>query len=103
MSILTKRLESIFTNDMNHCMFTGSCDVERHHIFHHTHNERMLSEEYRFIAPLRRDLHQNGKFIVHQNPNGKLDIYLKQQCQRYYEEHYGTREEFRQEFHKNYL
>ena len=92
-SILTKRLESIFTDDVNHCMFTGSCDVERHHIFHHTHNERMLSEEYRFIAPLRRDLHQNGK----------LDIYLKQQCQRYYEEHYGTREEFRQDFHKNYL
>ena len=87
MSILTKRLESIFTNDMNHCMFTGSCDVE----------------EYRFIAPLRRDLHQNGRFSVHQNPNGKLDIYLKQQCQRYYEEHYGTREEFRQEFRKNYL
>lgn len=28
-----KRLWSVFTDDMDHCYFTGSAPVERHHIF----------------------------------------------------------------------
>lgn len=75
--ILAKRLKSIFTDDMDRCMYTWSFAVERHHIFHNTHGERMLCEKYGFIAPLRWDLHQNGKDSVHQNPNGKIDLELK--------------------------
>ncbi len=84
-------------------MITGSCDVERHHVFHHTPRERVLCEKYGFIAPLKRELHQNGKGSVHRNPNGELDRALKQMCQFYYEQHIGTREEFINEFQKNYL
>lgn len=98
-----KKLFSIFTDEMDRCMYTGDRHVERHHVFHHTHRERMLSEKYGFIAPLRKDLHQNGKDSVHMNPNGKIDLELKVMCQRYYEEHIGSREEFRKEFRKSYL
>ena len=101
--ILAKHLKSIFTDDMDRCMYTGSFAVERHHIFHNTHGERVLCEKYGFIAPLRWDLHQNGKDSVHQNPNGKIDLELKKMCQLYYEEHIGTREDFICEFHRNYL
>ena len=84
-------------------MITGSYDVERHHIFHHTSQERDRCEELGFIAPLKRDLHQNGPDSVHRNPNGTLDLTLKRMCQFYYEEHYGTREQFMHEFGRNYL
>ena len=30
---MAKRLWSVFTEDMDHCYFTGSPVVERHHIF----------------------------------------------------------------------
>lgn len=32
-----------------------------------------------------------------------LDNHLKEMAQKYYESHYGTREDFRQEFGKSYL
>ena len=95
-----KQLKSIFTDDMEHCMFTGSNVVERHHVFGSFNRER--SEKYGFIAPLRPDLHPNG---VHANPDlsTRVDIALKQTCQKWYEENVGTREEFIAEFGRNYL
>lgn len=30
---MAKKLWSIFTEDMDHCYFTGSPEVERHHVF----------------------------------------------------------------------
>ena len=35
--------------------------------------------------------------------NKELDTHLKEFAQEYYEEHYGTREDFRREFGKSYL
>lgn len=99
----TGRLWSVFTEDMDHCMFTGRADIERHHIFSHTPGMRKRCEEYGFIAPLWKKIHPNG---VHFNPPEEyrnIDLRLKQMCQRYYEEHIGTREQFRQEFYKSYL
>ena len=94
-----KKLWSIFTDDMDHCMFTGSPDIERHHVYGASNRKR--SEKYGFIAPLRRDLHPNG---VQAGKDAKtLDLELKQRCQRYYEEHYGSREDFIREFGRNYL
>jgi hypothetical protein len=49
-----KKLWSIFTEDMDHCMYTGVYGVERHHIFSHTSREIELSEDYGFIAPRDR-------------------------------------------------
>lgn len=95
-----KRLKSIFTDDMDHCMFTLSNTVERHHVFGGFNRER--SEKYGFIAPLRPDLHPNG---VHANPDlsVRVDMALKQTCQKWYEENVGTREEFIAEFGRSWL
>lgn len=94
-----KQLWSVFTDDMDHCYFTGSPYIERHHIF--GAYRRNLSEKYGFTIPLREDLHPNG---VNASQAGKmLDTKLKQMAQEYYEEHYGTREDFIREFNKSYL
>lgn len=98
---MAKKLWSVFTDDMDHCMFTGNAPVERHHIFSHTHNERMLCEKYGFIAPLRVDLHPNGVYAG--DDYKKMDTKLKRMAQEYFEEHYGTREEFMKLFFKNNL
>lgn len=96
---MAKRMKSIFTDDMDHCMFTGCAPVERHHVF--GGSNRKKSEKYHFTAPLRPDLHPNGVFA---GPHAKeVDIYLKQSAQKYYEEHIGTRADFIQEFGKSYL
>lgn len=95
--ILAKKLWSVFTDDMDHCMLTGICGVERHHIFSHTHKERVLCEKYGFIAPLNPVLHPNG---VHAGKQAsEIDRKLRTMCKEYYLEHYGTEEEFRQEFY----
>lgn len=94
-----KKLKSVFTDNMDCCIYTGSYIVERHHIFGGAN--RKLSEKYGFVAPLRPDYHPNG---VHFNPkNGDIDTQLKQAAQRYYEENIGTREDFRREFGKSWL
>nr|DAM16491.1 MAG TPA: Recombination enhancement, RecA-dependent nuclease [Caudoviricetes sp.] len=92
-----KKLWSIFTEDMDHCMHTGAYGVERHHVFSHTSKEIELSEDYGFIAPLRPDLHPNGT-RAGKNAS-KVDRYLRKRCKEYYLQHYGTEEQFRQEFH----
>ena len=83
-------------------MFTGSPIIERHHVYSQMGGGvREKCEKYGFIAPLRPDLHPNG---VHAGQGAKMvDTQLKQRCQEYYEEHYGTREEFIREFGRSYL
>lgn len=94
-----KRLNSIFTDDMDHCYFTGSADIERHHVFGGFNRKR--SERYGFIIPLRKDLHPNGVFAGKRAK--ELDIYMKQECQKWYEKNVGTREDFIAEFGRSYL
>ena len=96
------RLWSIFTEDMDSCMFTGAMPVERHHVFE-GRPRRKKCEKYGFVAPLRPDLHPNGVYFKRTKENLKIDGYLKKECQKYYEEHYGTREDFRREFMRSYL
>lgn len=93
------KLWSVFTDDMDSCIYTGSTMVERHHIFGASNRKR--SEKYGFVVPLRYDLHPNGASAS--QAGRLLDIKLKQLAQTYYEEHYGTREDFIKEFGKNYL
>jgi hypothetical protein len=93
-----KRLKSVFTEDMDHCYFTGAAPVERHHIFGGAN--RKLSEEYGFVVPLRPDLHPNGVHFRRTRETEKIDEFLKVQSQKYYEKHYGSREDFRREFGK---
>lgn len=94
-----KKLKSVFTDDLDHCMFTGYAPVERHHIF--GGSNRNNSEIRGFIAPLRPDLHPNGVFA---GKDAKaIDLRLKTMAQEYYESHYGTREQFIKEFGRSYL
>lgn len=97
-----KRLWSVFTDDMDTCMFTYSNQVERHHIFYNMGGGvREKCEKYGFIAPLRPDLHPNGVFA---GKDAKaVDLKLKTMAQEYYEEHYGSRENFIEEFGKSCL
>lgn len=95
-----KRLWSVFTDDMEHCYFTGVKPVERHHIFPGNPN-RKNSEKYGFVIPLRPDLHPNG---TQAGKNAaEMDLKLKQMAQEYFESHYGSREEFRRIFGRSWL
>ena len=77
-------------------MYTGRYGVERHHVFSHTPRERKLCEKYGFVAPLAPYLHPIG---VHRGKDaGKVDKDLRKRCRDYYIEHYGTEEQFREEF-----
>ena len=96
---MAKRLWSVFTEDMDHCMYTGSPQVERHHVFGGAYRNK--SEKYGFIAPLRADLHPNGVFAG--SDAKAVDLRLKRASQAYFEKHYGTRKQFIQEFGRNYL
>lgn len=97
---MKKRLWSVFTKDMDRCIFTGSCQVERHHIFGGAYREK--SEKYGFVVPLRYDLHPNGAG-ANQNYSAKVDKYLKEMAQRYFEDHYDSRTEFISVFGRSYL
>ena len=96
---MSKKLKSVFTDNMDECIFIGSITVERHHIF--GGSNRKKSEKYGFVVPLRPDLHPNGVYAG-QYAN-VIDLRLKKMAQKYYEENYGTREYFIQEFGRNYL
>ena len=94
-----KRLWSVFTDDMDHCYFTGVAPVERHHIW--GGSNRQNSEKYGFVIPLRPDLHPNG---VHAGQAAVVvDLQLKQMSQMYFEKHYGCRDDFRKIFGKSVL
>ena len=96
---MAKRLKSVFTEDMDTCIYTGSPYVERHHIYGGFNRKK--SEKYGFVVPLRPDLHPNGA-MVGKNAS-EIDLNLKQMSQRYFEEHYGTRDDFRRIFGKSVL
>ena len=99
--ILTKKLWSVFTEDMEHCYFTGTPNCHRHHIFPGT--RRKASEKYGFVIPVATFLHEFGPDSIHENPNKGLDLKLKQMAQTYFKEHIGTREEFRIVFGKSWI
>ena len=99
---MAKMLWSVLTDDLNHCMYTGSPLVERHHVFYNMGGKmKERCEKYGFIAPLRPDLHPHG---VHAGKDAKaIDKDLKERCQAYFEANYGTRADFIREFGKSYL
>ena len=96
-----KRLKSVFTDDMEHCYFTGLPEPHIHHIFYES--RRKISERYGFVIPLVPYLYVNAKGSVHESPNHGIDLQLKQKAQRYFEENIGDRDEFREIFGKSWL
>ena len=96
-----KKCWSVLTDDMGSCYITHLGVVHIHHVFNGS--RKKASEERGFLVPLHPTLHTYGPDSVHMKPNQGLDLRLKQECQRYYEEHYGPREEFIKEFGRSYL
>lgn len=92
---------SVLTDDMTSCYITHLGVVHIHHVFNGS--RKAASEKRGFLVPLHPTLHIYGPNSVHVNPNKGLDLMLKQRCQTYYEEHYGTREDFIKEFGRSYL
>ena len=97
---MAKRLWSVFTDDMEHCIETGTPYCHRHHIF--GASNRLKCEWYGFVIPIAWNLHEFGADSIHENPNKGLDLKWKQKAQEYYESDYGTREQFIKEFGRNY-
>lgn len=99
---MAKKLKSVFTDDMEHCIYTCLAPVERHHIFGgYSSNSRKYSEEDGFVVPLSPTLHPNGAQAGKDAKN--IDLALKKMAQTYFENHYGTREQFIKRYGKSYL
>lgn len=98
---MAKKLWSIF-GDLDTCIITGRTDhIERHHIFGGRMGLKAKSERYGFIAPMTAECHVNGSQCGVADWK-QIDHQLKRACQEYYIEHYGTREQWYQEFGQFY-
>lgn len=91
-------MKSVMTDDRV-CAVCGSPYIEMHHVFYGTANRR-ISDKYGYIIPLCHE-HHRGAYGIH--GNFKMDDYFKRIAQRHFEEHVGTREEFRKLFGKSWL
>lgn len=83
------------------CYITGSTyNLHRHHIF--AGGRRQISEREGFWVYLIGHLHNQSNEGVHGKNGHALDLKLKQDCQRKYEETH-SREEWMLLLGKNYL
>jgi len=83
------------------CYVCGTTyNLHSHHVLYGTSN-RKKSEKYGQKVWLCAYHHNMSNDGVHFNK--ALDLRLKTMAQEYYEEHYGSREEFIREFSKSYL
>lgn len=92
-------MKSVF-QDEKHCILCKTTkNVQEHHIFMGTAN-RKQSEKYGLKVFLCQE-HHTGNSGVHFNK--EIDLRLKQLGQKYFEDHYGSREKFMQLFGRSYL
>jgi len=90
----------MIVDDMR-CYFCHTTqNLHRHHIFFGTAN-RKKSEQYDITVWLCANHHNMGMKCVHNNRD--MDLILKQEGQRYFEQNIGNREMFMKEFGRNYL
>lgn len=74
-------------------------NLESHHCLHGSANRKM-AEKYGLKVWLCHE-HHTGDTGVHFNKD--RDDFFKRYAQAYYEEHFGTREDFIRDFGRNYL
>lgn len=86
-------VDSVIQPDFWELVQTGNYAV--HHVFPGS-GRRRKCEEYGFLVALRPALHME----VHMHPNTGADKVLKDACKAYWLEHYGTEQEFIEEFGK---
>lgn len=83
------------------CYITGSTyNLHKHHIY--AGSRRKISEDNGFWVYLIGHYHNQSNDGVHGKNGQELDLKLKQDCQRKYEETHN-REEFMRLIGKNYL
>ena len=87
---------SVIQKDFDELLETGLFQI--HHIFP-GYGRRRKCEKYGFLAALSGDTHR----FIHDHPNEGLDLMLKRDAQRFFERHYGNREDFIREFKRSYL
>ena len=90
-------MESILTDDIEHCIVCGRPYPHKHHVMNKFHKKK--SEQYGLMVPLCA-LHHTGEAGVHTRP--ELMLAMRQMAQKKFEEKYGH-ELWMQEFGKNYL
>ena len=97
----TKIAPSIMQSD-EYCYITGSeYNLQLHHIYGGW-GRRDLCNEHGFWCFLRGDYHNQAPYGVHEKDGHALDLQLKQECQRKFEETH-TRQEFMAIIGRNYL
>lgn len=94
---MKQKRKSVLTDDLEHCYLTGSPNIHIHHVFGGPN--RGHSEEDGFIVPLHPDMHNMSDKGVHFNR--ELDLMLKRECQRIYEQTH-TRKEFIERYGKSW-
>lgn len=75
--------------------------LEEHHIYY-GHGKREISEKHGFKVWLTPELHRFSNESVHLDPDRKLDLRLKRECQAKFEETH-SRAEFMALIGHNYL
>lgn len=84
------------------CYITGAeWNLHKHHIYY-GHGRRDISDLWGFWVWLRGDYHNQSEYGVHGRDGHLLDLQLKQDCQRKFEEYY-SRDSFRRIVGKSYL
>lgn len=93
---------SVLQGKGKYCYFTGDekGPLERHHIYYGS-GMRQISDKHGFWVWLKPEWHR-GTHGVHGRDGHKVDLTLKQDCQRRFEETH-TRAEFMQIIGRNYL
>ena len=93
---------SLLQGDEKYCYITGARNVplEKHHIFFNR-ARRPLSDRWGCWCYLTPELHR-GAQGVHGRDGHALDLILKQECQRAFEQ-WKSRELFMEIFGRNYL
>lgn len=93
-------MKSIIQSKKKCYICSAETGIHEHHIYFGT-GKRKISEEHGFKVWLCQNHHQ-GTYGVHGTKGHELDLFLKQTCQKKYEESH-TRNEFIKLIGKNYL
>ena len=97
-----KENKSIFEGDTpEKCYICGTYGhTDEHHVFGGPTSVRSASDRYGFVVHLCRHCHS----LIHDSVNGgNMKLYLHQRGQMIYEERFGNRTAFIQEFIRSYL
>lgn len=92
---LERNRKSIFTDDLEHCYICGKSKDHLHELFFG--RNRLVSIKFSFVIPVCSICHHRCHFDT------DIISFYRKECQSYYENNIGSRDEFIAEFKRNYL